>query len=189
MGPATMTLAETRRRIRIDRERLRRCLTERGIEGGMTFSPALLCVRLYRYSRYFYVKGWRRAARLVWQLNLFLTGADISPLSDLGEGLLVVHPFAVTISGSAGKGLTVEGWGGMGGGMSLEDIGAGPGLPLLGDDVQLDRSAMVLGAVRVGHGVRIGPGCTVVRHLPDGARVEAPAVRVRRAGEQDEALP
>ena len=177
-----MTLAQTRRLIVLDRGRLVQCLRDRGVETGTAFSPALLCVRLYRYSRWCHVKGWNRAARVLWQLNLFLTGADISPLSDIGEGFLVVHPFAVTVSGKAGKNFTIAGWGGLGGGMSLQDVGAGPGIPLLGDDVCLDRSAMVLGPVRVGNRVRIGPGCTVVRDLPDGAQVVAPEARIRATG-------
>ena len=137
-------------------------------------------MRLHRYSHWLHEGGHPLLARLVWHLDLWLTGADISPASDLGEGLLIVHPFAVTISGNAGRNLTIEGWGGLGGALATNDIGAGPGLPVLGDDVRLDRSAMVLGPVRVGDGARIGPGCTVVRDVEAGAQVAAPEPRVRR---------
>jgi len=176
-----LTLKETLHRIDIDRERLLQCYEERGIPiRSVALSPSFVCVVLYRISRFFYVKGWGLMARLVWQLNMLFTGADISPICDLGEGLLVVHPVAVTIVGSAGCRLTVEGLGGMGGGLSMDDIGAGPGLPLLGDDVQMARGAMVLGPIRVGNSVRIGPGCTVVRDLPDNSEVLAHQVRIRQ---------
>ena len=175
-----MTLEETRRRLRADRERLLDCLAQRGAPRALAFSPAWSCVRLHRYSHLLHTRGHPLLARLLWHLNLWLTGADISPASDLGEGLLIVHPFAVTIAGQAGRNLTIEGWGGMGGGLAMDDIGAGPGLPVLGDDVRLDRSAMVLGPVHVGRGSRIGPGCTVVRDVEAGTEVAAPQPRVRR---------
>jgi serine O-acetyltransferase len=173
--------AETLRRIRADRERLDAWCSARGDVGRASFhSPARLCVVLYRWSHHCFARGWRLPARALWHLNLWLTGADLSPMSVLGEGLLVVHPVSVTIVGNAGRGLTVEGLGGMGGGMSLEDVGAGPGLPQLGDDVWLARGAMVLGPVRIGSGVRIGPGCTVVRDVEAGAQVLPYDVRVVR---------
>jgi serine O-acetyltransferase len=178
-GTAPLTFAETRRRLRADRARLVECLRARGAPTGVTGSPAWIAVRMHRGSRYLYACGWPVLARIAWQANLWLTGADISPSSELGEGLVIVHPFGVTVTGSAGRNLTIEGLGGMGGGMSLEDIGAGPGVPVLGDDVYIDRNAMVLGPVRVGDGARIGPGCTIVRDLAAGSVVTLPPARVR----------
>lgn len=175
-----LTLRETLRRIETDRQRLQNCYLERGVPGrNVILSPSFLCVVLYRVSRFLFVRNCRLMARLVWQINMLFTGADISPMCDLGEGLLIVHTVAVTISGSAGRMFTVEGYGGMGGGLAMDDIGAGPGLPLLGDDVQMARGAMVLGPVRIGSSVRIGPGCTVIRDLPDGCEVLAHEIRVR----------
>ncbi|MEW6676498.1 MAG: serine acetyltransferase [Pseudomonadota bacterium] len=183
-APDPLSFAETRRRMRGDCQALRQCLRARGLpDGALFWSPACQCVMLYRLSRHCHVRGWNLRARFFWQLNLWLTGADISPMSDLGEALLVIHPVAVTISGSAGRGLVVEGWGGMGGGLDMADIGAGPGLPVLGDDVVLDHGAMVLGPVRVGHRVHIGAGCTVTRDIPDDSIVEEPPVRVRLPGQ------
>ena len=176
-----MSSAGLRAHLRADRERLDACLAERGIAVGH-LSPAWITVVLYRCSRSLFERGWRIPARLVWQLNLWVTGADLSPLSALGPGLVIVHPFAVTIVGDAGRNLFVEGLGGMGGGMALDDVGAGPGLPVLGDDVRLDRGAMVLGPVRIGNRVRIGPGCTVVHDVPDDSDVGPVPVRVRSGG-------
>lgn len=178
-GPK-LNFRESLHRLGADRHRLLACYLERGIPvRGVLFSPSFVCVALYRFSRYLYVHGWGLAARAVWQINLLLTGADISPISELGEGLVIVHPVAVTVVGSAGCNLTVEGWGGMGGGLDMSDIGAGHGLPILGDDVQLAHGAMVLGPVRIGHGVRIAPGCTVVRDLPDECEVLPQPIRIR----------
>jgi serine O-acetyltransferase len=137
-----------------------------------------MSVWLHRWSHYCFARGWRIAARVLWHLNLWLTGTDLSPMSRLGEGLVIVHPVAVTVVGNAGARLTIEGLGGMGGGRSLADVGAGPGLPVLGDDVWLARGAMVLGPVRVGSDVYVAPGCTVVRDIEPGTRVTPHDVRV-----------
>lgn len=178
--PEGTTVVETIRLLRADRARLDRLLRDRGISASAILSPSFLCVALYRISRYLFVNGRTIASRLVWQVNLFLTGADISPICRLGAGLVVIHPVAATIVGSAGRCLTVEGHGGLGGGLALNDIGAGPGLPLLGDEVHLARGASILGPVRIGDRVRIGPGCTVVRDLPDDAEVPAHEVLILR---------
>lgn len=168
--------------LRADRARLEQVMRERGIPGARAaWSPSFLCVALFRISNFLFVNGRTIASRLVWQVNLFLTGADISPMCSLGPGLVVIHPVAATIYGSAGAGLTVEGHGGLGGGLSLADIGAGPGLPLLGDNVHLSRGASILGPVRIGSNVSVGPGCTVVRDLPEDTEVTAHEIRIRRA--------
>lgn len=177
-----LSFRETRRLMRVDKARLLECCISRGLPvRSVGLSPSRVCVFLYRLSRYLYVRGRGVTARFVWQLNMFLTGADISPICDLGEGLLVVHPVAVTLVGSAGDRLTVEGLGGMGGGLAMNDIGAGPGLPILGNDVTMARGAMVLGPVIVGNNVQIGAGCTVVREVPDNTEVMAHEIRVRRS--------
>lgn len=178
-----MTLAETRRRLRADRLRLAEYLERSGAAGGcLRCTPAYASVAMHRYSHWLFARGWRVTARLLWQLNLWITGADVSPMCDLGEGLVILHPYAVTITGRAGRNLLLVGWGGMGGGMTLEDVGAGPGVPVMGDNVRLERGAMVLGPVRVGDRVSIGPGCTVVHDVPSDCVVAPLPVRVRGAG-------
>ena len=181
-GASQLSFRETRRLMRVDKARLHQCCTSRGLPvRSVALSPSRICVFLYRLSRYMHVRGWGVSARFFWQLNMFLTGADISPICNLGEGLLVVHPVAVTLVGSAGNRLSVEGSGGMGGGLAMNDIGAGPGLPILGDDVTIAMGAMVLGPVRIGSGVQIGAGCTVTRDVPDNNEVMVHEFRVRRS--------
>jgi serine O-acetyltransferase len=47
--------------------------------------------------------------------------------------------------------------------------------PQVGNDVLLGAGATVLGSVRIGDGARIGAGSLVVRDVPAGAVVLAPA--------------
>ncbi len=175
-----MKWRETRGWLRADLERLDRFRPDGG--GSARWTPAHLCVALYRLTQYFSRNGHRFLARLTWQVNHFLTAADVSPGADLGPGLVILHPAAVMIHGRAGRNLTVVGRGGFGGGLSLKDVGAGPGFAWLGDEVTLEMGAMILGPQRIGDRVRIGANCTVIQDLPDDAVVAPLALRVRGAG-------
>ncbi|MBI2800516.1 MAG: hypothetical protein HYX63_09595 [Gammaproteobacteria bacterium] len=62
---------------------------------------------------------------------------------------------------------------------SVEDRGAGPGLPVVGDNVTIGAHAGVLGALRVGNNVTIAPGCVVRKDVPDDSVVEPSTPRVR----------
>lgn len=148
---------------------------------AQAFSPSYACVVLYRLSAAAWARGWRLVARLFWQLNYSLTGADLAPVARLGPGLVVAFPPGVMVGGRAGRNLTIEGRGGFGGGLEERDIGAGPGLAWLGDDVHLCVGAMILGPQRVGDGAWIGPNCTVVQDLPACAQVWPREARVRQS--------
>ncbi|NLF30214.1 MAG: hypothetical protein GX591_04910 [Planctomycetes bacterium] len=140
--------------------------------------PSFVCVLLHRISRWLFGRRRYYLARAVWHLNLLLTGADISENSDLGGGLLVVQPAGLAIMARAGRNLTVMPNAGLGGELGRDDdVGAGPGLPVVGDDVVLGAHAGILGPVRVGSRVLIRPGCAVLSDVPDDTLVEVPAPR------------
>jgi serine O-acetyltransferase len=177
-----LTWGEVRSRLSADRRRLRQTVGEN--TPLLSLHPSYLCVALYRTSNYLWRRNHALAARLVWQTNFFLTGADISPAADLGEGLLILSPAGVSIMGRAGRNLTVMPCAGLGGEMgSLQDIGAGPGLPLLEDDIVLEPHCGVLGPVHVGSRVRVGAGVGLTKDVPDDSVIEGPAPRfpVRRS--------
>lgn len=177
-----LTWKETRRRLKADKAAFNRYL---GFEtasrpGIPLFHPSYQCVFLYRMSRICFVGGHIYLARFFWHLNLLLTGADIPPISDIGEGFCVVHTAGCILVGKVGKNLLLHGVCGMGGGRSDVDIGAGPGLPIVGDDVEIEFGGGILGGVRVGNGVRIGHRALVTRDVSDGMDVSyAPALRRR----------
>lgn len=169
-----ITWRETRARLRADRARLEAHFD--ALPGGrpafMWLQPSYQCVLLHRLSFYFHSRGNRLLARTFWQLNLFLTACDIAPVSDIGPGLVVHFPLAVGLIGTVGKNTTIEGHAGIGGGTRRHaDIGAGPGLPVIGDDVVLGWGALVMGPIRVGHRVVIGHGAVVTADVPDDAVV------------------
>jgi serine O-acetyltransferase len=143
--------SEVRKRLRRDRERLRGLCGPNVLPLGiLALHPSYQCILLHRVSNYFFRRNYRLLARFLWHLNLLLTGSDIGPISEIGPGLLLVHPISTQIFGRLGADCTIWGHCGIGGGRALEDIGAGPGLPVLGDRVDVGPRALVLGPVHIG---------------------------------------
>lgn len=177
------TWIETRRRMRADRIRLEAHFARdpMGRPSFLWLHPSYQAVCLHRISHYFFRRGRRVISRVFWHLNLVLTGSDISPMSNLGGGLLLRHPLGCILIGDIGENCTVLGFAGIGGGISSLDIGAGPGLPRLGNDVFLEFGAMVLGPVCVGDRTRIGPRCVVTRDIPPDSVVSLRQPRRRQA--------
>ena len=179
---AATNFATTRARLAADRSRLRAWLRD-----YHQCEPLVLlvesryqCVWLQRWAHWLHGCGHRGIARLIYHFNLILTGADVPPSSDIGGGWLVTAPVAIVVCGNAGNNFTVGTLAGLGGEMgSAEDRGAGPGLPVVGDNVTIGAHAGVLGALRVGNNVSIAPGCVVRKDVPDDCVVEASPLRVR----------
>jgi serine O-acetyltransferase len=165
-------------RLRVDRLRLVQSLAYERPGWGIYLHPSLICVFLYRMSHHFHSGGHTLVARVIAHLNQFLTGADISPASELDEGLVIFTPPGTAIFGKAGRNLTVMPCSGLGGEIGRrDDIGAGPGLPVLGNDVILEPHCGVLGPARIGSRVRICAGVLVTRDVPDDSVAEGPRPR------------
>lgn len=178
-----MTWRETLTRLRADRDRLQALVDGEpgGEPGPLWSSPSFQCVVLYRLSQLSFANGHRLVGRLFWHLNLLLTGADISMMSDFGPGLVVRAPAAINVFCRAGRDCTLHGTVVIGGGTSRrDDIGSGPGLPVLGDGVEVEWGAVVLGPITVGHRARIGAGCVVSRDVPEGADIPPGARHTQR---------
>jgi len=141
-------------------------------------SASFWSVCLFRCASYFFTRQNYLIARIFWNVNLFLTGADVSPHCKIGPGLVFLHTNSIIVSGYAGSNFTVLGQGGMGYAASDKDIGAGVGLPIIGDDVCLPFRTVILGPVRIGHRALIPAGIVWCKNLADNAELEAPAVRI-----------
>lgn len=173
-----LTLRATAALLTADRRRLLELLPGPPSARMVYLHPSFICVFLYRVSSFLQSRSHTLAARVVAHLNEMLTGADINPAAQLGEGLVVLTPPGTAIFGKAGRNLTVMPCSGLGGEIGRrDDIGAGPGLPVLGDDVILEPHCGVLGPARIGSRVRIRAGVLVTRDVPDDYIAEGPAPR------------
>lgn len=115
---------------------------------------SLLAVLIYRLEKYFQLTGHRFLSRFFWQLNIVVTKADIPPHSDIGPGLVLRNPVGVVISGRLGANVTVGPSSGVGQ-AGWRDVGAGPGMPFIGDEVTLGVRSSVLGGLDIKHGVTL----------------------------------
>jgi len=166
----------TRALIRADYRRLVALLEAGSGEAPVLAAvhPSFVCVFLFRIASHLHRAGHRYRARLVWHLNVLLTGADISAPADIGRGFVVLAPPGTAVSGKAGRNLTLMPLAGIGGELGRrEDVGGGPGLPVIGHDVVLEPNCGVLGPVRIGDRVRIGAAIAVTRDVPDDTVAEA----------------
>ncbi|MCC7156178.1 MAG: hypothetical protein IT161_16495 [Bryobacterales bacterium] len=167
--------------IEADRTRLRQWY------GGPVsrLHPAFACVYLYRLSHYLYQRGHPYAARFVWHCNTYITGSDLPPMAEIGAGLVIPCPAGAAVAAKVGRNFTLMPGAGVGSEIGrYEDIGAGPGLPVLGDDVVMEPRSGVLGPIRVGHRARICAGATATADVPDGASVVGPLARFLKLEER-----
>jgi serine O-acetyltransferase len=145
---------DVRAALAADRDHWRR----RG-HGSTSLRRGYHAIWLYRHSRYAHEHGWRMAAWLLWLVNGWWTGADIPPSSRIAGGLFLPQPYGAVIAGAVGRDAAFGIQASIGGLLKEpdQDIGGGPGLPVLGDDVVLEAGAIVLGAVHIGDRARLGP--------------------------------
>ncbi|TXM66904.1 serine acetyltransferase [Methylobacterium sp. WL103] len=116
-------------------------------------------ILLHRLSRFAHERGWREAAWFLWLVNHAWTKADLPPSTRIGGGLFLPHPAGIVIAGAVGKNVTLGMLVGIGGLYKKPegDIGGGPGLPVIGDDVVIEARVLVLGPVKVGDRAWIKP--------------------------------
>ncbi|MDF2597595.1 MAG: Serine acetyltransferase-like protein [Methylobacterium brachiatum] len=160
--------AQMRAALAADRAHWRR----RG-HGSATLRRGYHAVWLYRLSRYSHERGWRMAAWLLWLVNGWWTGADIPPSSRIAGGLFLPYPHGAVIAGAVGHDVAFGLQASIGGLLKEpdQDIGGGPGLPVLGDGVVLEAGAIVLGAVLVADRARIGPRTIILKDVQIGETV------------------
>ena len=103
-------------------------------------------------------------ARFVSHLNRALTGIEIHPAAQIGEGLFIDHGMGVVIGETAVIGDDVMLYQGvtLGGTSRLHEKRH----PTLNDGVVVGAHAQLIGAVDVGEGARIGAGSVVVTDVP-----------------------
>jgi len=107
--------------------------------------------------------------RLVSHLSRFLTGIEIHPGAELGEGLFIDHGMGVVIGETTEIGDNCSLFQGVTlGGTSTKRTKRHP---TLGNNVVVGAGANLIGAIHVGNNARIGAGSVVATSVPDNATV------------------
>ena len=143
--------------------------------------PGFRAVRRHRRAHRAYEKGHFFWARLISARTKRLTGIDIHPGAQIGEGLFIDHGTGVVIGETAviGDNCTIYQ------GVTLGGTGKETGKrhPTLGDNVMVGAGAKLLGNFTVGSGSKIAAGAVVLTDIPENATaVGVPAKVVRQNG-------
>jgi serine O-acetyltransferase len=108
-------------------------------------------------------------ARIISQFGRVLTGIEIHPGAEIGEGFFIDHGMGVVIGETAEIGDNCHLFQGVTlGGTSSKRTKRHP---TLGKNVVVGAGAKLIGAINVGDNVRIGAGSVVVSNVPDNATV------------------
>lgn len=135
--------------------------------------PGPRAVFIHRIAHFLYQNGFYFLARLVADISRTVTGIEIHPGATLGKRLVIDHGVGCVIGETAEigddciifHGVTL-------GGLKFENKKRHP---TVGNRVLIGAGAKVLGPIRVGDGARIGANAVVMKEVPDGATVVAPA--------------
>lgn len=114
--------------------------------------PSMTTLLLYRLSHWAHLKHWRALAGTLYRLNLFVTGADISPMSEIGPGCLIVHTVGTVIQARIGSDVTIFTHV-----VIQPDHPAAPvdQWPLLGNEIMLGTNTTVIGPVSIADRVTV----------------------------------
>jgi serine O-acetyltransferase len=143
--------------------------------------PGLQALLLHRLAHRLYCLKVPFIPRLISHLARFLTGIEIHPGAQIGQGVFIDHGMGVVIGETAIVGnyaLIYQG-------VTLGGTGkeSGKRHPTLGENVVVGAGAKVLGNLQIGENVRIGAGSVVLRDVPpDCTVVGVPGRIVYRSG-------
>lgn len=131
--------------------------------------PGFHALLAYRLAHGLWRRRWRLLARMISHTARVLTGIEIHPGAEIGEGFFVDHGMGVVIGETSVVGDDVTLYQGVTlGGTSLEP---GKRHPTLGNNVIVGAGAKVLGPVTLGDGVRVGSNAVVVKDVASGTVV------------------
>src|SRR6478752_2976065 len=123
--------------------------------------------------------------RLISHLSRTVTGIEIHPAAQIGEGLFIDHGMGVVIGETAEIGANVT----LYQGVTLGGTGFATGKrhPTVQDNVTIGSGAKLLGPITIGHGAKIGANAVVIHEVPPNSTVVGnPGHPVRIEGRRPE---
>lgn len=151
------------------------------IVEALTCYSGLHAIMLHRLAHYMQQQGLPVAPRILSQVNRFITGIEIHPAADIGEGFFIDHGSGVVIGETTEVGDNVTIYQGVTlGGTGKE---SGKRHPTVEDNVTIGAGAKVLGSVTINRNAKIGAGSVVIHDVPaDSTVVGNPGRPVRERG-------
>ena len=126
--------------------------------------PGLHAITLRRVAHSLWARRIPFVPRLISQISRFVTGIEIHPGAQIGHGFFIDHGMGVVI----GETTIIGDWVTLYQGVTLGGTGKQRGKrhPTLENHVVVGVSAVVLGAITIGEGAKIGGGAVVVKDVP-----------------------
>lgn len=143
--------------------------------------PGLQAILFHRFAHWLYCIGLPLIPRIISSFARFITGIEIHPGAQIGEGVFIDHGMGVVI----GETTIIGDYALIYQGVTLGGTGkeSGKRHPTLGENVVVGAGAKVLGNLQIGNNVRIGAGSVVLRDVPsDCTVVGVPGRVVYRSG-------
>ena len=150
----------------------------RGIIEVITCYPGLHAIWMYRFAHYFWTHKFLYIGRLISHISRWLTGIEIHPGATIGRRFFIDHGMGVVIGETTEIGDDVLLYKGvLLGGTSLEKKKRHPTLK---DNVVIGSDAIILGAITLEEGARVGAGSVVLKDVPEGATVVGVPARIAK---------
>ena len=142
--------------------------------GVILLNPGLHAVLLYRLARWFHLHHLRPLAVLTSYFCSVLTGAQISARATIGKGFVVSHPHGISVGATTvmGEYCTLTH------GNLIGQLRGDGDRPVIGNYFVAATGAKILGRIRIGDKVRVGPNAVVMKSLPDGVTVAGNPARI-----------
>lgn len=126
--------------------------------------PGVWAVVNYRFAHFFYIKNYKRIARVISGISQFLTGVDLHPGAKLGRRIFIDHAIAVVVGETAIIGNDVIIYQGVTlGGTSLDKNAKRH--PTIEDGVVIGSGAKILGNITIGKNAKIGANAVVLKDV------------------------
>src|SRR6201996_6198212 len=126
--------------------------------------PGVHALLSHRVAHALYRAGVPVLPRLIAALARSITGIEIHPAAEIGNGFFIDHGMGVVIGETAQIGNDVT----MYQGVTLGGTGFATGKrhPTVEDNVTIGSGAKLLGPITIGHGAKIGANSVVVHDVP-----------------------
>jgi serine O-acetyltransferase len=147
--------------------------------------PGVQAVLAHRVAHALHDAGVPLAPRVIAYTSRTLTGVEIHPAANVGDGLFIDHGMGVVIGETADVGHDVT----LYQGVTLGGTGFATGKrhPTVEDNVTIGSGAKLLGPITIGHGAKIGANAVVVHDVPPLSTVVGnPGHTVRVEGRKPE---
>jgi serine O-acetyltransferase len=184
LGTLNRVVREVTRDVRAARDR---DPAARGVGPGEILGtwPGVQALLAHRVAHALHGAGVPVAPRALAMTVRALTGVEIHPAAQIGQGLFIDHGSGVVIGETAQIGDDVT----MYQGVTLGGTGFATGKrhPTVEDNVTIGSGAKLLGPIRIGHGAKIGANSVVIHDVPPNSTVVGnPGHPVRVEGKRPE---